>query len=182
MADNKMRKICAGLVLCMSLASLTGCGGSSDEENTDNSVMGRLTAISSSKITMDVMDWDNTRHAKEERPDTVSGGGVKIGEKDREKRKGTPPNDEKLQEAPPSDGEKPQGTPPAKKGETKTFELNSDTKIYKQSGEEKVEITLDEVELGTWLIVSLEENVVTSMVVQDSSQFGRRGNSKQDEK
>lgn len=154
MSDNKMRRICAGLVLCMSLASLTGCG-SSDDENAESSVVGRVTAISSSKIVMDVPEQGREQRPEGERPDTVSGSGTQL------ERKG---------------GGKPQGTPPERKGESKTFEVSDTAKVYKQSGEEKTEITLDEVDLGAWVSVSTADDVVTSIVIQDKPQLGNRQN------
>ena len=70
-SDNKFRKICAGLVLCMSLASLTGC--SNHEENADSLVMGRVTSISGSKIVMEVFDKGKMQKPDGKAPGAVSG-------------------------------------------------------------------------------------------------------------
>lgn len=176
MSDNKMRRICAGLVLCMSLASLTGCG-SSDDENAESSVVGRVTAISSSKIVMDVPEQGREQRPEGERPDTVSGSGTQLERKGGGKPQGTPPSDgEKPKGTPPADGQKPEGTPPERKGESKTFEVSDTAKVYKQSGEEKTEITLDEVDLGAWVSISTADDVVTSIVIQDKPQLGNRQN------
>lgn len=181
MADNKMRKIYAGLVLCMSLASLTACG-SSDEESTDNSVMGRVTAISDSKMIMEVFEQDQAQRQDGERPNAASGSGAQFDRRDGEMPEGTPPTDgQKPKGTPPADGQKPKGTPPAGKGESKTFQINGDTQIYKQSGEEKTEITIDEIELGSWVSVTIEDDVAKSIIIQDREQFGKRGNRNENE-
>ena len=161
MTENRVRRICAGLVLCMSLASLTGCG-SGKERGAENAVMGHLTAASDTKIVMEVF-----------------GEAGKMPE-------GTPPADKQQGEKPPTDGQKPDGTPPSdddnqrgqggRKGESKTYQLDDDTKIYKQSGDEKTEISIDEVDLGSMISVETEGDTATSITVQDSSQFGNRGN------
>lgn len=188
MTENKIRKICAGLVLCMSLASLTGCG-SSKEGDAESAVMGRLTAASDTKIVMEVFGEDGDKKPDGERPDAVSGSGARFDGKEGKDGKmpeGTPPADKQQGEKPPTDGQKPDGTPPSdddnqrgqggRKGESKTYQLDDDTKIYKQSGDEKTEISINEVDLGSMISVETEGDTATSITVQDSSQFGNRGN------
>lgn len=161
-SDNKFRKICAGLVLCMSLASLTGC--SNHEENADSLIMGRVTSISGSKIVMEVFDKGKMQKPDGKAPGAVSGSARQPGKPDAGKPEGTPS----------SDAAKPEGTPPSDikklKGDTKTFELNDETKVYKQSGNEKVEIAIADVDPGSIVFVSTEDNVVTSVVIQEKQQ------------
>lgn len=99
---------------------------------------------------------------------------------------------EKPEGAPPTDlekGERPEGTPPAdmpeagqgggkdgegdpgngrgmKAGEKKTFAINDSTKFYKQEGEEKTEITVDEVELGGMVSVAADGDTAVTVTVQ----------------
>ena len=187
MTDNRVRKICAGLVLCMSLASLTGCG-SSKEGDPESAVMGRLTAASDTKIVMEVLGEAGDRKPDGERPDAVSGSGARFDDKEGKDGKmpeGTPPAGEQQGEKPPADEGMPDGTPPSdgdnqrgrdgRRGESKTYQLDDDTKIYKQSGDEKTEISIDEVDLGSMISVETEGDTAISITVQDSSQFGNRG-------
>ena len=163
MTDNSIKKFCAGLMLCMSLSSLTGCGSSSDGAS-ENAVMGRLTAVSESQIKMEAFERQNKGEKPQGTPPAVKGD-------DNQK-----PGDDQV-------GEKPEGTPPAmddknpqgRKGETKTYQISSDTKIYKQQGEEKTEISINEVDLGTMISVETDGDEATSIIVQDMPQFGNRG-------
>ena len=122
MEGKKIRAIGTSLILCLAAMNISGCG-SKDSESSTNAVMGRVTSISDTKIVMEVMDKKDGK-----RPEAASGGAAGI------------------------EGNKPQGTPPAdakdggkKKGVSKTYQIDSDTKIYKKSGEESTEISVSEI-------------------------------------
>lgn len=73
-------------------------------------------------------------------------------------------------------GGKPDGTPPAGKrqnssqsqGESKTYKIDSDTKIYKEDGGEKTEISLDEVELGSMISIEADGEDADSIIVKNT--------------
>jgi hypothetical protein len=64
------------------------------------------------------------------------------------------------------DGEKPDG---ASSGETKVYTITNKTKIYKQDGDEKTEITVDEIELGGSVTVTANGDTATEITVQEFS-------------
>ena len=85
------------------------------------------------------------------------------------------------------EGNKPQGTPPAdaknggkKKGESKTYQIDSDTKIYKKSGEESTEISVSEINPGDMVSVETDGEKATSITVSDMSAMGQPGQNSQD--
>lgn len=60
------------------------------------------------------------------------------------------------------------------RGESKTFVLNDDTKIYKQEGEEKTEISTEELELGSMLSVVADGDTAEIITVQSSENRQRK--------
>lgn len=183
MKKTGMNKLYTGLLLCMACAGLTACGSSDGTTKTS----GRLTAISETQIQIEEMTGDPGQNGPasggaigEGRPASgpaiqgddkkkgpVSGGAVG------EKPDGTPPADAK------GNGKKngkPDGTPPAGKGqnssqsqgESKTYKIDSDTKIYKEDGGEKTEISLDEVELGSMISIEADGEEADSIIVKNT--------------
>lgn len=178
MTRDRMKIFSTGLFLCFAAASLTACG-SGDDQSTDGAVMGRLTSASDTQIVVEVFEKKDG-----EGPDIASGSGADV---DRQRLEGSQPFEGKEPSS-----EKPQGTPPAddaqrgkgmggKTGETKTYQLDSDTVIYKMSGEEKTEISINEVELGSMLSIVADGDIATSITVQDVSDFKSRGHGGQGE-
>ena len=120
--------------------------------------MGRVTSVSDTQIVMEVMDKQDDK-----KPEAASGGAAGI------------------------EGNKPQGTPPAdakaggkKKGESKTYQIDSDTKIYKKSGEESTEISVSEINPGEMVSVETDGEKATSITVSDMSAMGQPGQNSQD--
>ena len=197
MKDRRAKKLCTGLLCAaMIMAGLTGCGSESSESYTQ--VMGRVTAVSDSEITLAVFEQPEGRAA--------SGGAVQ----GQDKPEGTPPagmpEGGEPGENPPEgvSGEavqgqnKPEGTPPAgmpeggepgektdsdradgdkktktESTETKKITISSDTKVYTQQGEEKTETSLSEVELGSMVSVELDGEEAVSITLQTMN--GRGG-------
>jgi hypothetical protein len=56
-------------------------------------------------------------------------------------------------------------------GESKTYAISSDTKVYQQDGDEKTEITLDELNPGSMVSVETDGDEVESITIQNSG-FG----------
>ena len=157
MEGKKIRAIGTSLILCLAAMNISGCG-SKDSESSTNAVMGRVTSISDTKIVMEVMDKQDGK-----KPEAASGGAAGI------------------------EGNKPQGTPPAdtknggkKKGESKTYQIDSDTKIYKKSGEESMEISVSEINPGDMVSVETDGEKATSITVSDMSAMGQPGQNSQD--
>lgn len=169
MEKRKARKICMGIILCLAASGVTGCGAGKEETAESAGVNGRVTSISDKQIVIEVFE----------------------GKEGAEKPQGTPPSDEqKPQGTPPSDEQKPQGTPPTddgksqagqgkdgnerehkERGEKKTYQIDSNTSIYKMTGEEKTEITVNDVELGSGVNVVAEGNKAICITVQDTKKF-----------
>ena len=152
MEGKKIRAIGTSLILCLAAMNISGCG-LKDSESSANAVMGRVTSVSDTQIVMEVMD----------KPEAASGGAAGI------------------------EGNKPQGTPPAdakdggkKKGESKTYQIDSDTKIYKKSGEESTEISVSEINPGEMVSVETDGEKATSITVSDMSAMGQPGQNSQD--
>lgn len=191
MEGKKIRAIGTSLILCLAAMNISGCG-LKDSESSANAVMGRVTSVSDTQIVMEVMDKQDDK-----KPEAASGGAAGI---EGNKPQGTPPagmqqdNDgQKPEGTPPADnkdaknGEKPQGTPPAdaknggkKKGESKTYQIDSDTKIYKKSGEESTEISVSEINPGDMVSVETDGEKATSITVSDMSAMGQPGQNSQD--
>ena len=115
-------------------------------------------SVSDTQIVMEVMDKQDDK-----KPEAASGGAAGI------------------------EGNKPQGTPPAdakdggkKKGESKTYQIDSDTKIYKKSGEESTEISVSEINPGDMVSVETDGEKATSITVSDMSAMGQPGQNSQD--
>ena len=115
--------------------------------------MGRVTSVSDTQIVMEVMDKQDDK-----KPEAASGGAAGI------------------------EGNKPQGTPPAdaknggkKTGESKTYQIDSDTKIYKKSGEESTEISVSEINPGDMVSVETDGEKATSITVSDMSAMRHNG-------
>lgn len=173
MEGKKIRAIGTSLILCLAAMSISGCG--SKEDGSSSAVVGRVTSISDTQVVLEVMDKQNDK-----RPEAASGGAVGM---EGDKPQGTPPADKKDGK----DGEKPKGTPPAdaqkdnnKKGETKTYQIDSDTKVYKKSGEETSEISISEVDPGSMVSVETDDGKATSITVSDMSAMGRPGQDSKD--
>lgn len=137
--------------------TISGCG-LKDSESSANAVMGRVTSVSDTQIVMEVMDKQDDK-----KPEAASGGAAGI------------------------EGNKPQGTPPAdakngskKKGESKTYQIDSDTKIYKKSGEESTEISVSEINPGDMVSVETDGEKATSITVSDMSAMRHNGQKSQD--
>lgn len=187
-SGHKMWVFGASLLLTLAGAGLTACG-SSQQEDTEAGLMCRLTSVSDTKVVVEVFE-----RGEGHPPNAASGGaadGKMPSEPDMGKRpEGTPPADFK-------NGKKPEGTPPAdapemkrgdggenrdsqengktrKKGESKTFVLDEGTKIYKQDGEEKTEISAGELELGSMLSVVADGDTAKTITVQ-SGERQKRG-------
>lgn len=189
MTEHKSRVWAFGISLLLGLAgaSLTACNNS-QQENTASGLMGRLTSVSDTKVVVEVFDH----------PSNVASGGAIDENRGGKKPEGTPPADFKQGEKP--EGERPDGTPPADrpdmkqddqkegrpdsengrkqmKGESKTFVLTEDTKIYKQEGEEQTEISADELELGSMLSVVADGDTAETITVQSGENWQKRGDS-----
>lgn len=177
MEGKKIRAIGTSLILCLAAMNISGCG-SKDSESSANAVMGRVTSVSDTQIVMEVMDKQDDK-----KPEAASGGAAGI---EGNKPQGTPPAD--MQQD--NDGQKLEGTPPAdnkdaknggkKKGESKTYQIDSDTKIYKKSGEESTEISVSEINPGEMVSVETDGEKATSIIVSDMSAMGQPGQNSQD--
>lgn len=177
MEGKKIRAIGTSLILCLAAMNISGCG-SKDSESSANAVMGRVTSVSDTQIVMEVMDKQDDK-----KPEAASGGAAGI---EGNKPQGTPPAG--MQQD--NDGQKPEGTPPAdnkdaknggkKKGESKTYQIDSDTKIYKKSGEESTEISVSEINPGDMVSVETDGEKATSITVSDMSAMGQPGQNSQD--
>ena len=177
MEGKKIRAIGTSLILCLAAMNISGCG-SKDSESSANAVMGRVTSVSDTQIVMEVMDKQDDK-----KPEAASGGAAGI---EGNKPQGTPPAG--MQQD--NDGQKPEGTPPAdnkdaknggkKKGESKTYQIDSDTKIYKKSGEESTEISVSEINPGEMVSVETDGEKATSIIVSDMSAMGQPGQNSQD--
>lgn len=172
-----MKMISAALCFCVLAGSLTGCG---DKEVDGTEVMGRITAVSDSEITLAVFERPEGEEARGERPDGVSGGA--IGEHPK------PASGEAIQ-----GGERPKGTPPAGRpegengegkeekfgndsSETRKITIDSDTKVYKQQGEEETEAAVSDLELGSMVTVVLDGEEADRITIQTmNGQRGDRG-------
>ena len=156
MEGKKIRAICASLILCLAAMNISGCG-SKDSESSANAVMGRVTSVSDTQIVMEVMDKQDDK-----KPEAASGRAAGI------------------------EGNKPQGTPAdaknggKKKGESKTYQIDSDTKIYKKSGEESTEISVSEINPGDMVSVETDGEKATSITVSDMSAMRHNGQKSQD--
>ena len=111
--------------------------------------------------------------SKDSESSAASGGAAGI---EGNKPQGTPPAGMQQDK----DGQKPEGTPPAdaknggkKKGESKTYQIDSDTKIYKKSGEESTEISVSEINPGEMVSVETDGEKATSITVSDMSAMGQ---------
>lgn len=177
MEGKKIRAIGTSLILCLAAMNISGCG-SKDSESSANAVTGRVTSVSDTQIVMEVMDKQGDK-----KPEAASGGAAGI---EGNKLQGTPPAGMQQDK----DGQKPQGTPPAdnkdaknggkKKGESKTYQIDSDTKIYKKSGEESTEISVSEINPGEMVSVETDGEKATSVTVSDMSAMGQPGQNSQD--
>ena len=154
--------------------TISGCG-SKDSESSANAVMGRVTSVSDTQIVMEVMDKQDDK-----KPEAASGGAAGI---EGNKPLGTPPAGMQQDK----DGQKPEGTPPAdaknggkNKGESKTYQIDSDTKIYKKSGEESTEISVSEINPGDMVSVETDGEKATSITVSDMSAMRHNGQKSQD--
>ena len=146
MKNRKAKKLCIGL-LCVAMisAGLTGCGEESSESYTQ--VMGRVTAVSDSEITLAVFEKPEGKG--------VSGGAVH----GQDRPEGSPPAGDKQKDNPST--------------ETKTIAITKSTKVYTQQGEEKTEVSLSDVQLGSMVSVELDGEEAVSITLQTMN--GRGG-------
>ena len=178
MTEHKSKVWAVGVSLLLGLAgaSLTACN-SSQQDDTASGLTGRLTSVSDTKVVVEVFD----------RPSNAASGAAVEGS-----RGGKKPEGERPDGTPPADrpdmkeGDQKEGRPDSengrkqKSGESKTFVLTEDTKIYKQEGEEETEISAGELELGSMLSVVADGDTAKSIHVlqMDSGQRGERGQKK----
>lgn len=181
---KKTKKIYMGLLLCLAVAGMSGCGANGEEasESAENAVMGKVTAISETQLVINAFDMKDGGMRPHGTPSPEDRESLPEGEKP----KGTPPSGEGESE---SGDERPEGTPPSedkksqenkgkrdgeKTGETKTYQIDDDTKIYKMSGEEKTEITVQDIELGEMVSIVEYGDKAVSITVRDSEAFSNR--------
>lgn len=177
MTKRKIRTICTALCLCMLGLGLSGCG-QTEEEKEETSVMGRVTAISDSEITLAVFEKPEGGQNEGAGPDGISGGAV--GERPE------PASGEAVQ-----GDEKPTGTPPAGKSdhgagegkedkfdqdssETRKFTISSNTKVYTQQGEEESETEISDITPGTMVTIVPDGDEAAKITIQTMN--GRQGN------
>lgn len=150
----------------MVMMGMSGCGKSGSDD-TGTEVMGRVTSVSDSEITLAVFekpDGDRPEGGKTDgkRPGSVSGGAFRQGE---EPPEGTPPAGQQGEEP-------PEGTPPAgQQGEqpseqTQKIRIGSGTKVYRQQGEEKTEATISDVQPGSMVTVVVDGEEAVSITIQ----------------
>lgn len=177
-SEHKLWAFGVSLLLGLAGASLTACNNS-QQESTASGLMGRLTSVSDTKVVVEVFD----------RPSDAASGGAVDGRRGGKKPEGTPPADFKQEEKP--EGDRPdmkqddqkegrrdsENERKQKKGESKTFVLTEDTKIYKQEGEEQTEISADELELGSMLSVVADGDTAETITVQSRENWQKRGDS-----
>lgn len=194
MNRKKARALYTALFLCMAAAGLTACGSDNSTDSEDTAVVGRVTSVSDSELQMEVFDMDSSdREGKGDKFPGASGGAISgaavgDGEKPEGMPDGTPPagdgEDGKPQGTPPADGEdapdakdgdgkqqsdgKDRNDAQGPAGESKTYTISSDTKIYKQDGDEKTEITLDELDPGSMVSVEADGDEAESITVQNN--------------
>lgn len=148
MKNRRAKKLCIGL-LCVAMisAGLTGCGEESSESYTQ--VMGRVAAVSDSEITLAVFEKPEGKG--------VSGGAVH----GQDRPEGTPPAEDKQKDNPST--------------ETKTIAITKSTKVYTQQGEEKTEVSLSDVQLGSMVSVELDGEEAVSITLQTMNGRGGMG-------
>lgn len=149
-------------VVCFSMVmmGMNGCGKSgSDDAGTE--VMGRVTSVSDSEITLAVFekpDGDRPEGGKTDgkRPGSVSGGAFRQGE---EPPEGTPPAGQQ--------GEQPSDRSTKQPSEqTQKIRIDSDTKVYRQQGEEKTEAAISDVQPGSMVTVVVDGEEAVSITIQ----------------
>lgn len=159
-------------VVCFSMVvmGMSACGKSGSDD-TGTEVMGRVTAVSDSDLTLAVFqtpegekpeggmpDGEKPNGGKPDgnRPESVSGGAFRQGE-----------------EPPDRDAE-----PPAE--QTQKIRISSDTKVYRQQGEEKTETTIPDVEPGSMVTVVVNGEEAVSITIQTmNGRGGGRGKQNQ---
>lgn len=127
-------------VVCFSMVmmGMSGCGKSGSDD-TGTEVMGRVTSVSDSEITLAVFekpDGDRPEGGKTDgkRPGSVSGGAFRQGEE--------PPE------------------------QTQKIRIGSGTKVYRQQGEEKTEATISDVQPGSMVTVVVDGEEAVSITIQ----------------
>ncbi len=189
-------------VVCFSMVvmGMSACGKSGSDD-TGTEVMGRVTAVSDSDLTLAVFqmpegekpeggmpDGKKTEDGKPDgdrpdgekpngekpdgnRPESVSGGAFRQGE---EPPEGTPPAGQQGEERPDRDA-----GPSAE--QTQKILISSDTKVYRQQGEEKTEATISDVEPGSMVTVVVDGEEAVSITIQTmNGRGGGRGKQNQD--
>lgn len=191
------------MLVCVAAVGLTACANSRQDSSASDgsSVTGRLTAVSGSQITVSVMNDGGGRPdgdaSKGEKPDSEASKGEKP---DGDAPKGEKPDGEAPKDMAPgnsasggaiageedSDHKRSDGFSKGQrssggrkgKGEEKTYQITGSTKIYKQSGDEKTEVSLDEVDPGSPVTITADgENAVT-ITVRDGDNFRGGGKKK----
>lgn len=180
MKTEKVKVLCTGLLLCMATIGMTGCGNSSS--GSASKTNGRLTSISDSQVVIEAFADDMKKM------ENVSGGAVSGRALSGKAQDGEKPDRNMDADSFDDKKEPPQGERPASggavdrsqktddfqmaRGESRNYNISSKTKIYKQSGDSKTEITLDDVEIGDNISVVADGEDATEIVVQDGMPFG----------
>lgn len=189
---KRAKALYTALLLCMATTGLTACGSdnSSDSASSGGMVMGRVTSVSSNEIQMEVMTDQGGKGGPQGSVSGAAVSGSAMGEApDGQMKQGerAPDGETKQGERPSGapdgemkQGERPSGAPDGekKRGESKTYTIDSDTKIYQQNGDEKTEITLDDLNPGSMVSIETDSDgdEAESITIQNS-QGGNAGDS-----
>lgn len=180
MKTENVKAFCTGLLLCMATIGMTGCGNSSS--GSASTTNGRLTSISDSQVVIEAFADDMKKM------ENVSGGAVSGSAMSGKPQDGEKPDQNMNSDSSSDKKEPPQGEQPASggavdgqqkpddsqmpQGESKNYNISSKTKVYKQSGDSKTEISLDDVEIGDNISVVADGEDATEIVVQDGMPSG----------
>lgn len=169
MTEHKSKVWAFGVSLLLGLASasLTACNNN-QQENAASGMMGRLTSVSDTKVIVEVFDRPSNAVSGQ----AADGSRASDGNMGRQKPEGTPPADRPERKQETRDNSQNEKEP--RKGESKTFVLSEDTKIYKQEGEEKTEISAEELELGSMLSIVAEGDTAEVITVQSGGNRQKR--------
>lgn len=181
MKKKKGNRLFAFCLLCVASLLIVSCGSKqvADEEE----IMGRVSAVSEEQITISVFEMSKEK----KQPDEVSGGAFE----GKERPEGTPPADmqqgERPEGTPPADmqqGERPEGTPPAdmqqgrnpegNEQQDKTILISKSTKIYRQNGEEKIEISISDLNPGDTVMVAMDGENADSITIREGEKRSRK--------
>lgn len=167
MKDRKRKVMCIGFCFALAGAMLTACGS---DETAGAEVRGRITSISEQEITLEITNHPEGEKPEGEnrggkKPDGVSGSAVE----GKEKPEGTPPADKTGEKASHNVSGSAIGRE-NRETESKTYSVSKNTKIYTQQGEEKTEVSLSDLELGSMVSVTVSGDEAESITVQTRNQ------------